>query len=317
MVFTSTVSPSLQIGLRFLGVWCDVSYTVLNGLVYLLSLLIIQCFQYLYTYAHCTTGELQNLVDSLPATINNSLTIVKLMTLWKNRRVVRELLDAMDTDWRECASIEQHLHLMATKAGVSHFCSNALFGFNTFAGALYFMADTAIAIVHQAGGDNDTSRPLPVKILLPFEVDHSPIYELLVVFLFTQSILNVYTVSFVNVLLLTLILHASGQIDIIREELITISEEMPYYGSSGHTLGILVLFKALAELEKRIMSCLPTYYDITQRIITIDPWSLKNGRKHVGMRSRDWTMLSQFIVHESTMRAVTLVSLHFLGIVNR
>ncbi|XP_014481496.1 PREDICTED: uncharacterized protein LOC106747954 [Dinoponera quadriceps] len=240
MVLTSTISPSVKFGLRFLGALPDVPYAVVNRMIYLSIALTVLYFQYVYLFAHCKPGELQNLVDSLPAAFYYSLTTIKVITLWKERRVVRKLLAAMDTDWRECVNVDQHLHMMTTKAGISHFCSNALFGFNTFAGAIYVMADTAIAIAHQAGGDNDTSRPFPIKILLPFEAEHSPIYELLVIVLFMHAMLNVYSVTIVNTLLFTLILHASGQIDIICEDLKIISEEISSYGSSGHALGILV-----------------------------------------------------------------------------
>lgn len=119
--------------------------------------------------------------------------------------MVREILDAMDTDWHECVNVVQHLHLMTAKASVAHFLSNALFSFNTFVGALYYIGDNAIAMMQQSEGDNDTTRPFPMKILLPFETDQSPIYELLVVALFVHAMFNVYTVTVVNSLIFTLV----------------------------------------------------------------------------------------------------------------
>ncbi|XP_032669845.1 odorant receptor 13a-like [Odontomachus brunneus] len=239
MIFTSTISPSLKSGLRFLSVWPDVPYAAVFRLIYMLFILVVQYFQYLYVFAHFKLSELQDLVDSLPPTLDSSLTIMKLVTLWKNRRVVSDILTSMDTDWRECVKVDQHLDTMTEKASVSHFCSNALLSFNTFVAVLYYVSDYTLAVMHFAKDDNDTSRPFPMKILFPFEAEQSPIYELLVVVLFLHAMLNVYTLTTLNALIITLVLHASGQIDIICQEFQTTSEKASYHGSS-EGIGMLI-----------------------------------------------------------------------------
>lgn len=119
--------------------------------------------------------------------------------------VVRKVLAAMDTDWRECMNVDRHLQFMTKKASISYFCSNAMFGLYTLAGGLYILGEITIANVHLAEDNNDTSRPFPVKMLLPFKVDQSPFYELLVVSLCVQGMLNVYTVIIVNALLFAVV----------------------------------------------------------------------------------------------------------------
>ncbi|XP_011148028.2 odorant receptor 13a-like [Harpegnathos saltator] len=240
MIFTSTVSPSLRNGLRFLGIWPDVSHAAVNQLLYISSILIMQYFQYLYVFAHCKPGELQNLVDGLPATLDYSLTTIKLLTLWANRRVVHEILAAMDADWRECVNVDRYSQVMTAKAGISYFCSNAMLNFNTIAGVLYLLGDYAVGIVYHAEDDNTTSRPFPIKLLFPLEAEQSPIYELLVVVVFVHVMLNTYTVAILNALIFTLVLHASGQIDIICQEFRNNSEETSHYGFSRYTIGMLV-----------------------------------------------------------------------------
>ncbi|XP_032669854.1 odorant receptor 13a-like [Odontomachus brunneus] len=242
MIFTSTVSPSLRIGLRLLCAWPDMRYVVVRRLVFMLSMIVMQYLQYLYLFAHFKLDELQNLMDNLPTTLNYSLSAVKLMALWTNRRIVREILTGMDTDWRECVKVDEHLHLMTAKASVAHFFSNALLSFNVFAVTIYYLAiyNTAITIIQQSQGGNDTTRPFPMKILFPFEVEQTPIYELLFVALFVHAIFNMFTVTVVNSLIFTLVLHAGGQIDIIYQEFKAFSENVSYSGSSGHTIGILI-----------------------------------------------------------------------------
>ncbi|XP_014483803.1 PREDICTED: odorant receptor 82a-like [Dinoponera quadriceps] len=231
MAIASTISPLLKTGLQFIGVWPDIAYVAIKRLVYISSILIMQYFQYLYVFEHFKFDEIQNLADSLPPTLEYSLTIMKLMTLWKNRRcdngttmkklyptkashcsVIREILEAIDTDWR----------------------------LNMITSVLYLLGDYALSNVHQTKSDNDTSRPFPIKIMFPFESKQSPIYELLFIILFLHVMLNVFTFSLVNALIFTLVFHASGQIDIIREEFKIISEKFPYYRHSEDTIGTLV-----------------------------------------------------------------------------
>lgn len=123
----------------------------------------------------------------------------------KHCSVVREMLDIVDTDWHECVTIDRHLHLMMAKASLSHFCTHALLGFNTFAGTFYFAGDNFVALVESA---NITSRPFPIKIQLPFDAEQSPIYELLVVVLFMHSLAIVYLVNILSSLIFTLVRFA-------------------------------------------------------------------------------------------------------------
>ncbi|XP_018401478.1 PREDICTED: uncharacterized protein LOC108778724 [Cyphomyrmex costatus] len=168
---TSTVSPVLKIGLQMFGVWPEVSQSIPYWLLYIFSILIVQYFQYRYVYEHFKISELSNLVDSLPAALDYSLTILKVTSLWIHRRVIHQLLTAMDKDWQECVNIDQHLYVMTVKA---------------------------------RGYSNDTLRQLPIKVQFPFETQQSPIFELLVIILFLHVMLNSCTISILNALISTL-----------------------------------------------------------------------------------------------------------------
>nr|XP_012219939.1 PREDICTED: odorant receptor 22c-like [Linepithema humile] len=240
MIVTSTVSPSLKIGLRLLGVWPGVSYSIISWLIYMSSIVILQYFQYLYVFAHFSLNELSNLVDSLPTTLNYTLTFLKLSSLWINRRIIHQIVDTMNNDWQECVGIEHHLYLMTIKASISHFCSNAMLSFYIIAGILYLLGEYAIHAVHLAGDYNDTSRQLPVKIQLPFETEQSPIFEVLALMLSLHVISNVCTVSVINALIFTLVLHLGGQIDIMCQDFKNINEKISFRKSSASTIEMLV-----------------------------------------------------------------------------
>lgn len=119
--------------------------------------------------------------------------------------MVREILVAMDSDWRECMKDDQQLHLMTTRASSSHFCTKVLFNFNLSAGVIYFVGDNVMAVVHQLKGNNNTLRPFPLKVLFPFEAEQSPLYEVLVVFLFLHGLSIVYTIAILNSLISALV----------------------------------------------------------------------------------------------------------------
>lgn len=85
-MITSTVSPALKFGLRFLGMWPGVPYSTVYWLSFMFSMLIVQCFQYLYIFKHFKISEMSNLIDNLPVTFDYSLTCLKMTCLWINRR---------------------------------------------------------------------------------------------------------------------------------------------------------------------------------------------------------------------------------------
>lgn len=110
----------------------------------------------------------------------------------------------MDNDWREC-NIDQHLSVMTTKAGVSRFYSNAMLSFNGVAAILYVLGDYVIRFVYVTNEHNNTLRQLPIKLLLPFEIEQTPIFELLFVTLFLHLVLISFTVAVLNGLIFTLV----------------------------------------------------------------------------------------------------------------
>ncbi|XP_032669874.1 odorant receptor 24a-like [Odontomachus brunneus] len=237
----STINPLLKIGLQFIGVWPNVRYASVYRLIYILSILILQYFQYLYIYSHFKLSELPNLVDGLPVAIQYTLTASKLTALWIRRRVVYQVLTAMDDDWCVSMHVEQHLRMMATKADKSHLLCNTVFSLTTIAGVLYLLGDYAFRFLHLAEDVNVSSRHFPVKIQFPFEqAEQSPIYELLFIILFVHGMANTCTIATLDTLIASLVLHASGQIDIICHELRKISGDATFYESSMWRIGMLV-----------------------------------------------------------------------------
>jgi len=109
----------------------------------------------------------------------------------------------MDNDWRECIDVDQHLYIMTVKANISHFCSNIMLSFCVFSGIVYILGNYGITLF--VGDDNDTLREFPIKIQFPFEADKSPIFELLVLVLSLQLILNGLIIAILNGFIFSLV----------------------------------------------------------------------------------------------------------------
>ncbi|XP_018364808.1 PREDICTED: odorant receptor 13a-like [Trachymyrmex cornetzi] len=239
-MITSSISPALKVGLQFLGMWPGNSYSTIHWLSFMLSMLIIQYFQYLYIFGHLKMSELSNLVDGLIVALDYSLTLFKLTSLWAHRRVFHKILAVMDNDWRECINVDKHLYLMTIKANVARFTSNILLSVNAVVAVLYLLGDYVIRFVFFTDNQNDTLRQLPIKIQFPFETQQSPTFEFLVVTLFLHVAIHACTIAILNGLMLTLVLHISGQIDIMCHEFRNISKGSLLHGSFESFFGLLI-----------------------------------------------------------------------------
>nr|XP_012219953.1 PREDICTED: odorant receptor 4-like [Linepithema humile] len=238
MTVSSIISPSLRIGLRFLGLWPNESYPTLY--IYMTSILIAQYFQYLYISTHFKFSEISNLVDGVMSTLFYSLMFLKLASLWIHRPVIHKILAAIDNDWRECINVEQHLYMMTNKANISHFYSNCMLGITIFAGILYGLGDYVIHVIHFIKDHNESGRQLPLKVQLPFKTDQSPIFEFLFIILFLLMITTSLTMAIINATILSLVLHVSGQIDIMCQEFSIVSKQISIYNSSESPLKMLI-----------------------------------------------------------------------------
>lgn len=86
MIPTSTVSRTVEIGLRLTGIWPNSS--IFFRLLWILVMGTGLIFQYHYLLIHFNTKELPNLIDGLSTTLTYSLLCFKLIVLWMNNRYV-------------------------------------------------------------------------------------------------------------------------------------------------------------------------------------------------------------------------------------
>ncbi|XP_011155606.1 odorant receptor 82a [Solenopsis invicta] len=212
MIPTSTVSQPVEIGLRIIGIWPNSS--ILFRLLWTLGIGTSLTFQYYYFLTHFSTEELPNLIDSLSTILPHSLLFFKLFVLWINNRIFNDILMAMSNDWREYSS----MCVMIDKAVLAHRCSKLTISVYSIAVLLY-----SIASVNFRRQADDVCRELLIKMKFPFEFCKSPIYEIVVCMQFVDLMAISSAIGVLDALMVTLMLHIGGQIDLIRQEVEGIS----------------------------------------------------------------------------------------------
>ncbi|RLU25262.1 ObirOr5-V24 [Ooceraea biroi] len=225
----NTISRSVEICLRFIGLWPNSAYATLYWITYMATLVIMQYCQYAYIVARFELNNIWLLMDCLSLTLAYTLVLFKLIILWWNRRIFHCVVKAMDQDWKECTMNDSYASTMMSMADVARRLSNIVFTFNTFVafslsiGEHYFQS---MSNANQIDNSSQVSpRELPIKMELPFDVSKSPIFECFLIGQFFYDTVVACTVGMVNVLLVTLVLHVSGQIDIMQQNLIEISNK--------------------------------------------------------------------------------------------
>lgn len=86
MTFSRGVALPMQIGLRIAGIWPDASYGVLFRSAWIVTLGIIQTFQYWWIALHFEHDDLSYLLDALSVAIEYTMMLIKLIILWLNSR---------------------------------------------------------------------------------------------------------------------------------------------------------------------------------------------------------------------------------------
>ncbi|XP_071644016.1 odorant receptor 82a-like isoform X2 [Temnothorax longispinosus] len=219
----TSISTSVEIGLRFIGIWPGLPYGIVIWLAYMTCLVLALYFQYVYIFDHFDVKNISNLIDALSIMLSASFSGLKQISLWSNRRIFYDILLAMEEHWNNVDIYDKSVsYIMSGNADLSRRCSNVLISINA-TGTIYYCMTTLARRETEFNEDlNISSKVLPIKMEFPFEVDASPLFELLALVQIFYAVSVGSLNAVINCLLITLVLHVSGQIDILRRELLTI-----------------------------------------------------------------------------------------------
>ncbi|XP_077261549.1 odorant receptor 82a-like isoform X1 [Temnothorax americanus] len=234
MTRATTISRSVEIGLRFIGMWPDSAYPNLYWSLYMTLILVSQYYQYSYVVAHFDLSNLPLLSDCLGLALANTLAFFKLLSLWWNRRIFYNILAAMDRDWNDCV-INDHSTMM-TVANQSRRCSVVLIGIHIVTGFFLSIGVYAARMMSNSGGP----RAFPVKMELPLMALESPLFECILAGQMFYILSLASVVGMINALLATLIIHVGGQVDIMRQAVTEVHSNNDELGSSLSIINNLI-----------------------------------------------------------------------------
>ncbi|XP_070521230.1 odorant receptor 4-like isoform X2 [Cardiocondyla obscurior] len=222
MTIVSTVGLSMQIGLRSIGIWPNAPYAFLFRGAWILTTGIVQTFQYWWVVIHFGNDDMSHLIDGLSVTVEYTLMSLKLIILWLNSRIFYDVLAAMAADWKEAAINE--MQTMTSKANISRYIANVIIGLHS-AAVIVYVIDVLVFRTsnYNVDGIETSVREFTLKLQLPFECNESPLYEVIMLLEFLHQLVASATNGVLNCLIITLILHISGQIEILCNALRDIS----------------------------------------------------------------------------------------------
>ncbi|XP_012219875.1 odorant receptor 10-like [Linepithema humile] len=238
---TSTVCFSIKSILYIFGVWPDTSCLALRRLFWTVLLTVTLILQYTYVALHFHTDSLTDLMDTVSTCLAYNLLFIKLIIFWINQRKFHNILTRIAADWKECANDPFSMQVTASMASLSHRVSNTIIGIHMAAVVTYSLG----AFLSNSGDETFNASTIPVRVFIinmeyPFDSSSSPVYELVVIMQFIQLVLNACAIDVINALIMTLVLHVSGQIDILQEWLTNIFSKDSIHGMTGTTIKNLI-----------------------------------------------------------------------------
>ncbi|EZA57545.1 ObirOr5-V16 [Ooceraea biroi] len=237
----SSVCVSVEYGLRLVGIWPGTSYAILRKFFYISLMAIFQILQYRYLFLNF--GEdLSLLMDVLSANLAYSLLLIKLISFSLNTRLFDETITCMVEDWKERDISDKHT--MTRMACISRRYSNLIIVL--YAMSVWFYA-TGTLLKHKSDNQSDV-RELLLKMELPFAIESSSVYTAVLITQFVHQTSAASMVGVIASMLIILVLHACGQIDIVRQKLseITRNDIKPSEAES--------IMKTLIVRHQRIIS---------------------------------------------------------------
>ncbi|XP_078047603.1 uncharacterized protein LOC144475509 isoform X2 [Augochlora pura] len=174
MTLRNTISQTVRYGLHFVGIWPGTPLPSLHKLYWIVSMALWQFCQYKYIVTHFKSDGLIKIIECVSMSLPYTLVMIKLFIIWMNHSVLCEIISTMEEDCVKYAVIDTN-NVISKTADFSHRLTSAI--------AFLYLAS---AVSYAAGGlaflrTNDTMpRELLLKMDLPFEINESPSYELVV-----------------------------------------------------------------------------------------------------------------------------------------
>ncbi|EFN71823.1 Putative odorant receptor 13a [Camponotus floridanus] len=174
---------------------------------------------YRYLIMRFGKEDLFILMDVLSITLAYSLVLIKLIIFACNAHLLNEIITRIVEDWKRHDVSEEYT--MTRIAYLSRRFSNLII---TMYMISVFLYATGTLLRYNSNNQTD-ARELILKMELPFEMKSTSVYIIVLITQFIHQISAASTTGVLNSLLIILVLHACGQIDIMRHKLSAITQK--------------------------------------------------------------------------------------------
>ncbi|XP_076283005.1 odorant receptor 13a-like [Lasioglossum baleicum] len=134
-------------------------------------------------------------------------------------RIFKNILIAMATDWTDTSITNDNIVTMVEKANLSNRCSQLVL--SMYAIAVFLYSIVYINVFRNAGRNSvlTESADLLIKMQLPSAVYQRLNYQYAMIAQFIQLFFVGITIAIVNTLMITLVLHVGGQVEVMHQAL--------------------------------------------------------------------------------------------------
>ncbi|XP_029662639.1 odorant receptor 13a-like [Formica exsecta] len=213
MTRKNTINRIIMFMLPLYGIWPGRSITLINRVFWIISTVFVEFCHYLYISTHFNPENFFNLVDCLCSVLAHAKVFTKLVAFWINQRKFMEILALITDDWNDCADSDISMRLTMRKAKLSDRITYGILTLHTMSIVGYCLG---IIIADADVTDQTIEVPFVNKLKLPFTIKTQGMYRFILIAEFVHMIFSNVLNGIVNNMLLTLVLHVGGQVEILH-----------------------------------------------------------------------------------------------------
>ncbi|XP_076224450.1 uncharacterized protein LOC116430397 [Nomia melanderi] len=238
MTSKDIISRPIRIGLRITGIW-PWPYENVFRLAWCAVMCPVQVFQYSYIKNHFDSNSFVELVECVSTTLPYSLLCFKLFTFWTKRGIFNDALASIAADWTNASLTKDNIKTMKEKVHMSNRCSQLILAIYVIAVLLYSGVYVNV-FFNIGGGDSDIDlTDLVMKMKLPFTYNEAA-YRYVMIGQAIQLMSVACAIGTIDCLMIAMILHVGGQVEVIHQTLAEISPDNKEHSLSNSTVKYLV-----------------------------------------------------------------------------
>ncbi|XP_014480034.1 PREDICTED: odorant receptor 13a-like [Dinoponera quadriceps] len=253
----TTLNRTVKFMLVLFGIWPGMSCGLICRLFWIVTLIFVEYCHYLYFVSHIYTAEFLDMVDCMCSFMAYAKVIMRIILFWMNQQnIIVSILSMMSNDWDDCAKSDVALRETKYKAKISDRLINSIFMLHAMAACAYGSG----TILNNVEVTNRTEElPYIDKLDIPFDVNTQLMYRSILFAEFFVMTSICWLAGVTNVLLLSLTLHAAGQMDILRN---WFTQLVPRAKQIKHESTVIILKRIVQKHQKIIdfSECIESLY---------------------------------------------------------